>query len=190
MLKKVTNFKLPKEFQVVPNLNLLAQVNHVYEKMSHTGLRKTKTRAEVNRTGKKIYRQKGTGGARHGSRRAPIYVGGGVAHGPQPVKKLLVLPKRIKRLAKLMALSLANIIVAGGFSTLSKTREVKDFLQTLNGKRFLFLLSEKNKTAASKIRNLEGVMVKFFKDANAFDILNGGILIIDNDVFKEEKNND
>ena len=66
---------LPKEFDQKLNMPLLAQAVHVYEERSHVGLRNTKTRSEVNRTTKKIYKQKGTGGARHGSRRANLYVG-------------------------------------------------------------------------------------------------------------------
>ena len=55
---KLADYSLPKEFDIKPNLNLLAQGIRVYEDMSHTGLRKTKTRAEINRTGKKVYNKK------------------------------------------------------------------------------------------------------------------------------------
>src|SRR3989344_5044199 len=105
MLKKVSDFKLPKEFRVKPNLGLLTQSLRVYEERGHVGLRQAKTRAEVNRTGKKLYKQKGTGGARHGSKRAPIFVGGVVAHGPRPIRRILSLSSKLKRLSKLMALS-------------------------------------------------------------------------------------
>lgn len=184
MLKKVSDFKLPKEFRIKPNLNLLAQAIHVYEERSHVGLRKAQTRAEVNRTGKKVYKQKGTGGARHGSKRAPIYVGGGVAHGPRPIRRILTLPLKLKRLAKSMALSSAEAVVASGFGTLAKTKEVQEFVGKLGGKRFLFLLSEKNKKAAEKIRNLIGTKVKLFTSANALDIIKGGTLVLDKDIFK------
>ena len=80
---------LPKEFSQKVNLALLAQAVHVFEERGHVGLRKTKTRSEINRTTKKIYKQKGTGGARHGSRRANLYVGGGVALGPRPIRRIL-----------------------------------------------------------------------------------------------------
>lgn len=187
MLKKISDFKLPKEFKVKPNLSLLAQALRVYEERSHVGLRKAKTRAEVNRTGKKVYKQKGTGGARHGSKRAPIYVGGGVAHGPRPIRRILTLPLKLKRLAKLMALSIKDIVVASGFGTLAKTKEAQEFTDKLGGKRFLFLLSEKNIKAAGKIRNLAGVKVKLFANASALDIMNGGTLILDKDIFKNVK---
>ena len=81
---KLKETSLPKEFGQKENLPLLAQAVRVYEERSHIGFAKTKTRAEVNRTTKKVYKQKGTGGARHGARSAPIYVGGGTAHGPNP----------------------------------------------------------------------------------------------------------
>jgi len=85
---------LPKEFGIKVNPLLLAQAIYVYEDRAHVGLRKTKTRSEVERTTKKVYRQKGTGGARHGSRRAPIFVGGGVALGPRPLKREVLLNQK------------------------------------------------------------------------------------------------
>ena len=70
-------------FAKKPNLSILSQAVRVYLSNQRTAQAKSQTRAEVNRTTKKVYKQKGTGGARHGSRRAPIYVGGGIAHGPR-----------------------------------------------------------------------------------------------------------
>ncbi|MCD6291222.1 MAG: 50S ribosomal protein L4, partial [Anaerolineae bacterium] len=69
------------------------------------GTHDTKTRGEVNRTKAKWYRQKGTGRARHGSRNAPIFVGGGVAHGPHPRKYTKRMPRKMRRLALRSALS-------------------------------------------------------------------------------------
>jgi len=184
MLKKVSNFKLPKEFKVKANPRLLAQAVRIYEERGHIGLRKAQTRAEVNRTGKKLYKQKGTGGARHGSKRAPIFVGGGVAHGPRPIRRILSLSSKLKRLSKLMALSTTEIIAASGFGTIEKTKEAQEFIKKLPGKRFLFLLSEKNKKAIEKIKNLANVEVKLFSSANAWDIITGRTLILDRDIFK------
>ena len=184
MLKKVSDFKLPKEFKVKASPRLLAQAARVYEERGHVGLRKAQTRAEVSRTGKKLYKQKGTGGARHGSKRAPIFVGGGVAHGPRPIRRILSLPSRLKNISKLMALSTKEIVVASGFGTIEKTKEAQEFIKKLGEKRFLFLLSEKNKKSIKKIRNLAGVKVKLFGSANAWDVLNGGTLILDKDIFK------
>ena len=190
MLKKVTEFKLPKEFKVKPNLGLLAQAFRVYEESGHVGLRNTKTRAEVIKTGKKLYKQKGTGGARHGSRRAPIFVGGGVAHGPRPIRRILTLPSKIKALAKSMAFAFKSeakeVVLATGFATLAKTKEVKDFMVKQAGTRFTFLIAEKNKDAIKKVRNVKGATAILFKNANVKDILSGGTLILDKDIFTKK----
>jgi len=191
MLKKITDFKLPKEFKVKPNLRLLAQALRVYEERGHVGLRKAKTRAEVNKTGKKLYKQKGTGGARHGSKRAPIFVGGGVAHGPRPVRRILSLSSKLKTLTKSMALSLKveakDIFIASGFGKIEKTKEVGEFVKKMGGKRFTFIVSDENKTAVKKIKNLKNAKAILFKDLNTKAIVDGGTLILDKDIFEKPK---
>ena len=86
---KQAEVSLPKQFAEKENLSLLSQAIHIYRDRAHIGLAKTKTRGEVARTTKKWYRQKGTGGARHGARSAPIFVGGGTAHGPKLARREL-----------------------------------------------------------------------------------------------------
>lgn len=89
-----------------PNKTLLAQAVRVFLSNQRSAGAKTKGRGEINRTKKKVYRQKGTGGARHGSRSAPIYVGGGIAHGPRGIENYeLTLSKRMKKKALVSALS-------------------------------------------------------------------------------------
>lgn len=99
--------ELPKEiFGQKVNASLVAQAVRVYLGNQRQGNAHTKTRAEVNRTKKKVYKQKGTGGARHGSKNAPLYVGGGRAHGPKNFENYsLSMPKKMARLALLSALS-------------------------------------------------------------------------------------
>ena len=189
MLKKVSDFKLPKEFRVKPNLGLLTQSLRVYEERGHVGLRQAKTRAEVNRTGKKLYKQKGTGGARHGSKRAPIFVGGGVAHGPRPIRKILSLPSKFKALSKSAALSLKatskELMVVSGVGKIEKTKEVAEFIQHQSyGAEFTFAFAEKNAGKLKKVKNLKNVKPILFKDINARDIIVGGTLILDRDIFK------
>lgn len=192
---KTEDMTLPKEFSVNVNLPLLAQAVYVYEKRSHIGLRKTKTRSEVNRTTKKVYKQKGTGGARHGSRRAPIFVGGGVAFGPRPIKRVLTLPTNIKNKAKFMALSLKSkdnkVVCVSGLSKVTKTAEagklVKSLGKELLAKKFTFILSEKAKEAPKFLRNLKNVSFIFYKDINALDIYKGGMIVIDEEIFAGEK---
>ncbi len=193
---KTGEFTLPKNaFEAKPNLNLLAQAVHVYEERAHTGLRKAQTRAEVNRTGKKLYKQKGTGGARHGSRRAPIFVGGGVAHGPRPERRVLSLSQALKNKAKVYAFAVKagekEIIVISGLSKIAKTKEVAELIKKLTkntgAKRFTFVLSEKSQPAFKSLRNLSKVRPVLYRDINAFDIFYGGSIVLDEDIFEKEK---
>ncbi|HJY98543.1 MAG TPA: 50S ribosomal protein L4 [Patescibacteria group bacterium] len=193
---KTKDTTLPKGmFEAKPNLNLLAHAVYVYEERSHSGLRKTKTRSEVNRTTKKIYKQKGTGGARHGSRRAPIFVGGGIALGPRPVRRILKLPQGIKNKAKAYAFSLKadqkEVFVASGLSKVEKTKEISGLLDKIaketGAKSFTFVLSEKARDAVKFFRNLGNAVSVQYKDVNAFDIVKGGIIILDEAIFEAEK---
>lgn len=188
---------LPKEITGKINLILLAQAVYIYEDRLHIGLRKTKTRAEVERTSKKIYKQKGTGGARHGSRRAPIFVGGGVALGPRPVKRVLSISKTLKEKAKVIAFSLKaeekEMVFVSGVSKIEKTKEagklVKNLIKATASKRFTFVLSDKAKEAVRAFKNLKNATCVFYKDANALDIYRGGMIVMDEEIFTVNKEN-
>lgn len=186
---------LPKGvFEQEINLKLLAQANHVYADRSHVGLRNTKTRSEVNRTTKKLYKQKGTGGARHGSRRANLFVGGGIIFGPRPLKRILSMPFGLKKAALIAAFSAkakdSKIVVVSGVSKAEKTKEISGFLRKLTtelkAKRFTFFLSEKSLPAFKSLRNLDGVKTLLYKNASAFDVLQGGVLVLDQDIFESK----
>jgi large subunit ribosomal protein L4 len=188
---KIVEYKLPKEiFEAEVNLDLLAHANHVYVSRDHVGLRNTKTRSEINRTTKKVYKQKGTGGARHGSRRANLFVGGGVVFGPRPEKRILNLSQSIKNAARIAALSAKNknkeVFVVGGAGTVTKTKEVSEFLKKQTGKKYTFLVSEENVKVNRFIKNLENARTFNYKDATAYDILRGGVLLIDELVFDKK----
>lgn len=92
-------------FGIEPNEPLLAQYIRVFSINQRQGTSSTKTRAEVSGGGKKPWKQKGTGRARHGSIRSPIWVGGGIAHGPRPYKPSLKMSKKMRILAFKSALS-------------------------------------------------------------------------------------
>ncbi len=200
---KSGEFSLPKEvFGAKVNLDLLAQAVYVYEDRAHPGLRKAKTRAEVERTGKKLYKQKGTGGARHGSRRANVFVGGGVAHGPRPLRRILHLSDTIKERAKKYAFSVKagekEVVVISGISKIKKTKEAAEFIKKLKGKasgpeglrpggRFTFVLSDGAKESSKFLRNLEAAEIVSYKDANAFNIFKGGMIILDQGIFDHSK---
>jgi large subunit ribosomal protein L4 len=177
------------------NSSLLAQAIYIYEKRAHIGLRKTKTRAEINRTSKKVYKQKGTGGARHGSRRANLFVGGGVALGPRPIKRILILANKIKSKARPMAFALKagdkELIFVSGISKLAKTKEAGELIKALEkgtgAKRFTFILSEKSKEIVRYLKNLKKVNYIFYKDSNALDIFRGGMIVVDEEIFEVNK---
>lgn len=187
---------LPKEFDVEVNISLLAQAVRIYEERGHVGLRQAKTRSEVNRTTKKLYKQKGTGGARHGSRRANVFVGGGVVFGPRAIRREINLPTALKSLAKMSAYAYKaeqkSLVAVEDIKKLEKTKSAADFLKKLGAdvkaKRFTFVLSENNKSVGKFIRNIKNATPIFYKESNAFDIYKGGMVILDADIFaKTEK---
>jgi len=186
---------LPKDvFEQKINIKLLAQANHVYEERGHVGLRNTKTRSEVNRTTKKLYAQKGTGGARHGSRRANLFVGGGIVFGPRPLRRILSMPQGLKKAALVAAFSVKakdnQIVVVSGVSKAEKTKEISGFLKKLTSelktKRFTFFLSEKSLPAFKSLRNLDEAGTILYKNASAFDVLQGGTLVLDQEIFENK----
>lgn len=125
------------------------------------GSHRVQTRAEVSRTGKKVYKQKGTGGARHGSRRAPIYVGGGVAHGPKLTKNYIKeMPRKMRRAALRSALSVkaqaGDIVVLDGVAmSAPKTKEMALAQKRLVGQSSaLLLLAGRNENVEKSARNI------------------------------------
>jgi len=189
---KLADLTLPREFTVEKNLNLLAQSIRVYEERAHIGLADTKTRAEVNRTKKKWYKQKGTGGARHGAKSAPIFVGGGVAHGPKPKRRILTLPKKMVKKALFQAVSLkvANkeAVVLSGVEKLTKTSQVKAFLKKIGQvKTYTFILSPKNLETKKYFRNIPEVKILSFQNLNAFNVFFGGKLVFDAGIFAKKE---
>lgn len=181
---------LPKDFDAKENLNLLAQAIRVYQEEAHIGLAKAKTRAEVNRTKKKWYKQKGTGGARHGARSAPIFVGGGVAHGPRPVKRHLTLPKRMARKALQVALGLkvkkAEVVVVDGLAKITKTREACTLIDKIKAGRCTFVLSDKNLAKAQFLKNIKNVDYTSYKSLNAYRVFFAGTIILDKEIFGQK----
>lgn len=115
---------------------LLTQAVKVYLANQRIGTHSTKTRSEVTGSTKKIYRQKGTGRARHGDIKAPIFIGGGVAHGPKPQDYSLNFPKKMKKLALFGALTAkltdGGIKVVKGMESLeSKTKKIVEAMKNL-----------------------------------------------------------
>ncbi len=150
-------------FEVSINVPLMHQALVRQLANARQGTHKAKSRGEINRTKAKWYRQKGTGRARHGSRNAPIFVGGGVAHGPTPRKYTKKMPRKMRRAALRSALSAKaqenQIVVLDDLEIESrKTREMATVLGNLGlDQRVLILLPERNELVESSARNLPQV---------------------------------
>jgi large subunit ribosomal protein L4 len=149
------------------------------------GTHKTKERAEVARTTKKAFRQKGTGGARRGSYKSPLVRGGGRAFGPEPRDYSFKLNKKLKRLARMSALTYKakenGIIVLEDFSfEAPKTKNYTDLLKnlSLSDKKTLLVLSEPNKNIYLSSRNLGGVQVVTASELNTYDILHANNVLL------------
>ena len=134
--KKQKSWDIKEDALGASSPKLLAQALRVYESNAHQKTHKVKTRGEVVGSTRKIYRQKGTGNARHGAKYAPMFVGGGIAHGPTGVRPdNMVLPKRMRRRALAVALfdKLTGSEVSGfvGETAVSgKTAQAAQFLST------------------------------------------------------------
>lgn len=175
---------LPKEiFGKEVNKKLLSQALRVYMTNQKIFTNKTKTRGEVEGSTAKIYRQKGTGRARHGSIRAPIFVGGGIVFGPQSRKVRLELPQRMKKAALISAMSQKSndkeILCLSGIDKLSgKTKELVQLLQKLVVKNALIVTDKKQDNVIRAVKNIPNVEVLPINLINAYEILRHKTLLL------------
>ncbi len=162
--QEVDQVELPAAvFEANINRDLMHQA--LIRQMAHgrSGTHKAKGRSEVSYSTAKIYRQKGTGNARHGSRRAPIFVGGGVAHGPVPRTYTKRMPRRMRRAALRSALSAkaenGDIVVLDEVTmSAPKTKEMLAFVDNVaSGHTALLLLAESDVNIEKSARNLVDV---------------------------------
>jgi large subunit ribosomal protein L4 len=149
------------------------------------GTHKSKERAEISRTTKKLKRQKGTGGARAGSMKSPLFIGGGRAFGPRPHEYGFKLNKKVKALARISALTYKAkdnaITVLEDFNfEAPKTKNFADLMKNLNmaDKKTLLVLGDTNKNVYLSSRNIQGAKVVKASDLNTYDILNAENLIL------------
>ncbi len=188
--KTVGNVSFPKDYIVEPNMALVAQAVRVLDNRQHQGTSKTKRRGEINLTKQKWFRQKGTGRARHGAKSAPIFVGGGKAHGPDGKKRVLKLNKKMASLAlkSTITLKLKNdkVAMVEGISNLKKTKEAANLLSKIEAKRILMLLGKSNLDKYRVFRNIKNVKVMPFSDLNAYEVHRGGTLVFDADIFEKK----
>jgi len=200
--EKTGELDLPQDvFGLETNTDLLHQVISVYLSNKRRGTAHTKNRAEVSGGGRKPWRQKGTGRARHGSTRSPIWVGGGVAFGPRKEKKYSRKnPKKMKKKALAVALSAKvknkQIILIKDLNLeMAKTRILNKIIENLKENidifekgKILILLSQKDENVSRAARNLPGVKVRDAINVNALDILSAKYVLLTQEAIDLIKN--
>ena len=177
--RKTDNIELSdKIFSIQPDKTIIQSI--IYWQMNHFKPRtaKTKQRNEVKGSTAKIYAQKGTGGARHSSRKAPLFVGGGVAHGPKgSVYREKKINKKVKKLGLLHILSQKNkinslFVVEDFKEEITKTKVLFEFLEKNNMKNSLFIPDKISKSKIIKsARNIPNLKIIEQEGANVYDLL-------------------
>ena len=171
-------------FGLDPRADILHRVVRWQRNKAQAGTHKVKTRSETSYSTKKIYRQKGTGGARHGSKKAPIFRHGGTYKGPTPRSHAFDLPKKVRALGLKHALSAKAtagelVIVEDLNLDDAKTSAVAKAVRENGWKRVLVIDgSDVNEGFARAARNLDGVDVLPSIGANVYDILKRDTLVI------------
>jgi len=190
--------ELPEEiFGAEPNDHAIYLAVKQYHGAQRQGTHKVKTRAEVHGSSKKLHKQKGTGGARKGNLRSPIYKGGGTIFGPKPHGYDIKLNRKVKDLAKIGALSHkakenAIIIVEDVTFEAPKTSQFAGILKNLNvgDKKTLFVIPEYNDNVYMSLRNIPRVNGSLLSDVNTYDIVDANVLVFTESaakIFTEEE---
>lgn len=170
-------------FGLEPRRDILQRMVVYQLAKRQAGTHKAKTRGEVKATSKKMYRQKGTGGARHGNMTAPQFVGGGVAHGPEPRSHAIDLPKKVRRLAMKHALSAkraANelVIIDNAKLTEAKTKTLVATFEKLGLRNALIVDTVVDPNFGAAARNIVDIDVLPLVGANVYDILRRHKLVL------------
>jgi large subunit ribosomal protein L4 len=152
------------------------------------GTASTKRMGEVRGTTKKIWKQKGTGQARHGARKAPIFVGGGSVFGPKPRDYEYDMPRKAKKAALRAALSLRaseqKIVVLDSFTTDGKTKSVAAAIKALGGNKTLLVDAKTNENLVRGAKNLAASQWLAPEGLNVYDILRHDTLVLTQDAAK------
>ena len=192
--KKVGEQELdPAIFDVQVNVPLMHQVVTAGMAAQRAGTHSTKTRAEVSGGGKKPWRQKGTGRSRHGSNRSPIWVGGGVSHGPKPKDYEKRVPKKMKRLAFRGALTdrarEGRILVLEGLEfEAPSTKEALGVLEGLKAEGLiLIVLPAPDEVVQRSFRNLSHVRIAFSGNLGTHEVLYADWIVFTKDALEGVK---
>ena len=179
-------------FAIEPNDHAIYLSVKAFLANQRQGTSKSKERAEVRGGGKKPWKQKGRGGARAGTSRSPLWVGGGTIFGPRPRDYRQDLPKKVRRLARKSAFSYKvkdeQLLVVEDFNIEKpKTNEFSKILSALkiNGKKVLLLTEANNPNVYKSGRNIPKVKVLEASKASTYDLLNNQVLILQKSAVKE-----
>jgi large subunit ribosomal protein L4 len=190
--------ELPADiFGIEPNDHVIYLAVKQYLAQGRQGTHKVKTRAEVQGASRKLHKQKGTGGARKGNIRNPLYKGGGTIFGPKPHAYDFKLNRKVKDLAKISALSYkakesAIIVVEEISMDAPKTKQVVDIMNNLKvaDKKTLIVLPEYNDNLYLSTRNIPNITSSLLADINTYEIMNADVLVITENtakIFVEEE---
>lgn len=190
--------ELPAEiFGIEPNDHVIYLAVKQYLAAGRTGTHKVKTRAEVQGASRKLHKQKGTGGARKGNIRNPLYKGGGTIFGPKPHSYDFKLNRKVKDLAKISALShkaidQAILVLEDIKMSTPKTKDITAIMNQLKleNKKTLVILPEYDENIYLSTRNIPNVASSLLSDINTYDIMNADVLVITEGaakIFNEEE---
>jgi len=183
---------LPDEvFAVEPNDHVIYLAVKQYLGAQRQGTHKVKTRAEVQGASRKLHKQKGTGGARKGNIRNPLYKGGGTIFGPKPHGYDFKINRKVKDLAKMSALSYkakesAIVVIEDVVMGAPKTKEMFGILKDLNvsDKKTIFVLPDYNENLYLSTRNIPNVTSALLADVNTYEIVNADVLVFSENAAK------
>ena len=176
-------------FATKDNPTLLAQAISIYLSNLRQGTSNVKSRSQVNRSKSKWYRQKGTGGARHGARSAPIYVGGGIAHGPRGIENYeLSLPRSMRKRALISALSakaqMGAVAVVDLDKIGTKTGKLAKIIKQI-GMSGPVVVYHANKDLYRAARNIDEASFVTTSEVNTYQVMAGQSLILTKDAIAD-----
>jgi len=180
------SIELPEEiFGIEPNNHVMYLAVKQYLAAQRQGTHRVKTRAEVHGASRKLHKQKGTGGARKGNIRNPLYKGGGTIFGPKPHGYDFKLNRKVKDLAKMSALAYkakdqAIVIIEDVKLDTPKTKEIVSVFKALKleNKKALFVIPEYDETVLLSVQNIPSVLGTLLSDINTYDIVNADVLVL------------
>ena len=178
--------ELPDDiFATEPNNHVVYLAVKQFLAAQRQGTHKVKTRAEVHGASRKLHRQKGTGGARKGNIRNPLYKGGGTIFGPKPHAYDFKLNRKVKDLAKISALSYkgkenAIVVIEDMVIEAPKTKLFAQMLDALkvSDKKALFVSAEYDENVFMSARNISSVLASVLSDVNTYDLVNSDVLLL------------